>query len=133
MVKVVYDSRTGLGRKFAEKVAAVACADIARTDAVQPVSEPVDSPCVLVTRNVGRGKIPGSTKKFLKRYGKHVTGVVVNGDRRFGEYYCAAGPRIEEAYRVPVIRNIEGEGNDEDVREVAAFIREKSSLCASPL
>jgi hypothetical protein len=30
---------------------------------------------------------------------------------------------------VPVIRNIEGEGNDEDVREVAAFIREKSS-CA---
>jgi protein involved in ribonucleotide reduction len=117
MVKVVYDSKTGLGKKFAEKV----------SDVVQPVSEAVDSSCVLITRNVGRGKIPNTTKKFLKRYGQYVAGVVVNGDRRFGKYYCGAGPKIQETYHVPIIRNIEKDGNDDDVREIAAFIQDIQS------
>jgi protein involved in ribonucleotide reduction len=55
-----------------------------------------------------------------------VIGVVINGDRRFGTYYCAAGPKIEEDYRVPIIRNIEGAGDDDDVREIVAFIQSKA-------
>ncbi|MDR1082738.1 MAG: class Ib ribonucleoside-diphosphate reductase assembly flavoprotein NrdI [Coriobacteriales bacterium] len=62
----------------------------------------------------------------MKRYGQHVIGVVINGDRRFGTYYCAAGPKIEEDYRVPIIRNIEGAGDDDDVREIVAFIQSKA-------
>jgi protein involved in ribonucleotide reduction len=105
-----------LGKAFAEKV----------SDVIQPVSAAVDSACILITRNVGRGKIPSTTKKFLKRYGQHVIGVVVNGDRRFGKYYCAAGPKIQDLYHVPIIRNIEGAGDDDDVREVAAFIQSRA-------
>jgi protein involved in ribonucleotide reduction len=112
MLKVVYDSKTGLGKMFAEKV----------SDRAQPVSEPIDSPCILITRNVGRGKIPGSTKKFLKQRGEHVVGVVVNGDRRFGKHFCAAGPKIQQAFNIPIIRNIERDGNDMDVAEIRAFL-----------
>jgi protein involved in ribonucleotide reduction len=112
-LKVVYDSKTGLGKRFAEKV----------SGNTQSVGEALDSPCLLVTRNVGLGKIPGTTKKFLKRYAAQVAGVVVNGDRRFGKHYCAAGPKIQEEYGVPVIRNIERDGNEEDAREIIAFIQ----------
>ncbi|MDR1183908.1 MAG: class Ib ribonucleoside-diphosphate reductase assembly flavoprotein NrdI [Coriobacteriales bacterium] len=118
MIKVVYDSKTGLGKKFAEKV----------SDSVQSVSEAVDSLCILITRNVGRGKIPSTTKKFLKRYSQYVAGVVVNGDRRFGKYYCGAGPKIRDNYHVPIIRNIEKDGNDDDVREIVAFIQNIQSI-----
>jgi protein involved in ribonucleotide reduction len=112
MLKVVYDSKTGLGKAFAEKV----------SEHTQPVSVPINTPCILVTRNVGLGMIPGTTKKFLKQYGKHVVGVVVNGDRRFGKHYCAAGPKIAKTFGIPVIRNIERDGNDEDVAEIKAFM-----------
>jgi protein involved in ribonucleotide reduction len=115
MIKIVYDSKTGLGKKFAGKV----------SNNIQAVSEEVNSPCLLVTRNVGRGKIPGTTKKFLKKYGQYVIGVVVNGDRRFGKYYCAAGPKIQEKYHIPVIRNIEKDGSDDDVKEIIAFLQGK--------
>ena len=72
---------------------------------------------------MGYGQIPGTTKRFLKQYGRHVIGVVVNGDRRFGKHYCAAGPKIQEKYHVPVIRSIEKDGSDNDVKEIVAFIQ----------
>jgi protein involved in ribonucleotide reduction len=121
MLKVVYDSKTGQGKKFAEKVSGNA----------QSVSEPLDLPCLLVTRNVGRGSIPGTTKKFLKQNAGYVVGVVVNGDRRFGEYYCAAGPKIQENYGLSIIRNIEREGNDEDVAEIKAFIAQHNERASA--
>lgn len=112
MLKVVYDSKTGFGKKFAEKV----------SDSVQSISEPINGPCILVTRNVGLGMVPGTTKKFLKQYGKHVVGVVVNGDRRFGKHFCAAGPKIQKAFGIPIIRNIELDGNDKDVAQIKELV-----------
>jgi protein involved in ribonucleotide reduction len=108
LVKIVYDSKTGLGKKFAEKL----------QHPVQSVTESVDGPCILVTRNVGRGKIPKTTEKFLNMHSAFVKGIVVNGDRRFGKCYCAAGPKIVEKYNIPIILNIEGEGSAEDVEIV---------------
>ncbi|MGC4019291.1 MAG: class Ib ribonucleoside-diphosphate reductase assembly flavoprotein NrdI [Muricomes sp.] len=112
MLKVVYDSKTGFGKKFAEKV----------SDNTQPITAPIDSPCILVTRNVGLGMIPQSTKDFLSRNGKYVVGVVVNGSRKFGRLFCAAGPKIEAEFKIPILRNIERDGDDKDVSEVKEFL-----------
>lgn len=114
---IVYDSKTGFGRKFAGKL----------LQPTQSVTESVAESCILVTRNVGRGKIPRTTEKFLKKYGSYVKGVVVNGDRRFGKYYCAAGPKITEKYGLRIIRNIEHDGNAEDTEAVIAFIQESTA------
>ena len=113
-IQVFYDSKSGLGKRFAERV----------RDTAQPVSEVPTAACILVTRNVGLGKIPRTTKRFLARYGDLVRGVVVNGDRRFGKYYCAAGPKIRDEFGIPVLRNIERDGNDEDVLVVRALLEE---------
>lgn len=115
MLKVVYDSKTGLGKKFAEKV----------SDHVQPVTDPINASCILITRNVGLGMIPRTTKDFLTEYGKHVVGIVVNGDRKFGKFFCASGPKIEKQFKISVLRNIERDGNDEDVAEIRAFLQNK--------
>jgi protein involved in ribonucleotide reduction len=112
-MRIVYDTKTGLGKKFAEKLGID----------VQPISDAIEEPCILVTRNVGRGMIPGTTKRFLKKYGAFVKGVIVNGDRRFGKYFCAAGPKIASKYGQTIILNIEGEGTDEDVKKVRVYIQ----------
>ena len=83
--------------------------------------------CVLITRNAGLGQIPKSTQSFLERYGHLVKGVVVNGSKRFGRFYCAAGPKIEARFHIPILRNIEGEGTDEDARAVNEIIRKIQS------
>jgi protein involved in ribonucleotide reduction len=116
-MRIIYDSKTGLGKKFAEKL----------PYPVQSVSEPLSGPCILITRNEGLGLIPKSTQRFLKQYSALVRGVVINGNKRFGRFYCAAGPKIESHYHVPVIRNIEGEGIDTDVQVVVEFLRELQS------
>lgn len=113
MIKVFYDSRTGLGKKFAEKL----------PFSSYDITETPDSPCILVTRNIGLGQIPKSTKIFLDQHKDLVKGVVVNGNKRFGKFYCGASPKIEKSYHVPIIRNIEEEGNKEDVQAVVEYIR----------
>lgn len=113
MLHIVYDSQTGLGKKFAEKLPYPS----------QSVDGKIELPCILITRNSGLGQIPKSTQLFLSQNSAYVKGVVVNGSKRFGMFYCAAVPKIEKQYRIPVIRKIEGEGTKEDVDAVIRFLQ----------
>ena len=48
---VVYDSNTGIGKRFAESLGYP----------TQSIKEKLEEPCILITRNAGAGKIPWST------------------------------------------------------------------------
>ena len=102
---IIYDSMTGLGKKFSEALGYP----------TQSVDGGVKEPCILVTRNVGLGKIPETTRIFLEQYKEFVIGVVVNGDKRFGPFYCKAADKINKLYHIPVIRKISGSGDREDI------------------
>lgn len=102
---IVYDSRSGYGEAFAKKIGFP----------VQSVAEEISSPFVLVTRNIGLGKIPESTSIFLDKYQHLAKGVVVNGMKRYGPFFCGAAKKIEAKYRLPILAKIELAGNDEDV------------------
>jgi protein involved in ribonucleotide reduction len=117
-MKIVYDSKTGLGQQFAESLDQTA-------QSIAYVNH-LDEPAILVTRNVGRGKIPKTTKRFLKQFGHLVVGVVINGDRRFGASFCGAGPRIEKKYGIKVIRNIEGSGTKEDQAYLLNYLQHQA-------
>ena len=54
---VVYDSNTGIGKRFAESLGYP----------TQSIKEKLEEPCILITRNAGAGKIPWSTKRFIKK------------------------------------------------------------------
>ena len=114
---IVYDSLTGLGKKFAEDLGYPA----------QSVDAGVSEACLLVTRNVGLGKIPETTSRFLDQYKEYVIGVVVNGNKRYGPFYCKAGDRINKLYDIPVIRKISGSGNQEDIN----FVKNSLSVMES--
>jgi protein involved in ribonucleotide reduction len=71
--------------------------------------------CLLVTRNIGLGKIPKTTSNFLEQHAPQVVGVIVNGSRKYGPYFGAVGPAIAKLYNVLIIRTIEGAGTVEDL------------------
>lgn len=110
---VVYDSRFGNGKAFAEKLGMT----------TQSVSEELNEECVLVTRNEGFGQITKITREFLDKNKDLVRGVVVNGSKdKHAESYCFAADKIEAEYGITCLRKIDGQGNEEDVEAVKAAI-----------
>lgn len=115
VMKIIYDSRTGLGKQFAQTLGYP----------IADVTLSVNEPCLLITRNVGLGLVSKSTKNFLSQYHPFVIGVVVNGNKRFGKYYCKAGEKINQKYQLPIILNIEGAGNREDTDFVREYLKNR--------
>lgn len=112
---IVYDSLTGLGRKFAKSLGQPS----------QSVLRKVTEPCLFVTRNSGAGLIPFTTKRFLKKCGHLVEGFVVNGNRRrYPKTFCGATDKIVDQYDLHHICNIEGSGTAEDRALVQRFIEQ---------
>ncbi|MCQ9210291.1 class Ib ribonucleoside-diphosphate reductase assembly flavoprotein NrdI [Granulicatella seriolae] len=113
MMIIVYDSLTGLGEKFAQSLGYQS----------QPVTKHLSEECILVTRNVGSGKIPRTTKKFIKKYRELIAGFVNNGDReKHGKSFCGSSEKIVREYGLKLIKNIEGSGTVDDIRDVQLFI-----------
>lgn len=112
-MKIVVDSLTGMGLAFANKLG----------ESVLKIDDVLEEECILVTRNVGLGKIPPTSSAFLDRQSGLVKGVVVNGMKRFGPFYCKAADKIHAQYGIEIIAKIETEGNEEDVAKVKAFLK----------
>lgn len=110
---VVYDSRFGNGKAFAERLG----------QPTQSITEPIEEACILVTRNEGFGKMAQATKEFLDQHKDLVRGVVVNGNKeKHAESFCFAADEIEKTYGLSCLRKIDGQGTDEDVQAVKSAI-----------
>ena len=115
MLVVVYDSLTGLGKKFANNLEMPS----------QSVWKKLEEPCILVSRNSGAGQIPWTTKRFIRKYRRLIKGFVINGNqKRYPRTFCGATDKIVEQYGLRHIRNIEGSGTEEDRQTVKDFLEQ---------
>ena len=115
MLVVVYDSLTGLGKKFAQSLELPS----------QSVWKKLEEPCILVSRNSGAGQIPWTTKRFIRKYRRLIKGFVINGNqKRYPRTFCGATDKIVEQYGLRHIRNIEGSGTEEDRQTVKDFLEQ---------
>lgn len=95
----------------------------------------VNQPYVLVLPTYGgeidieTGKVAGAVPKQVIRFLNNadnrelLRGVIVAGNRNFGEAYCAAGQVISAKCNVPVLYNFELMGTPEDVTNVRDGLR----------
>ena len=115
MLVVVYDSLTGLGKKFANSLEMPS----------QSVWKKLEEPCILVSRNSGAGQIPWTTKRFIRKYRRLIKGFVINGNQKhYPRTFCGATDKIVEQYGLRHIRNIEGSGTEEDRQTVKDFLEQ---------
>lgn len=113
MLVVVYDSLTGLGKKFAKSLEMPS----------QSVWKKLEEPCILVSRNSGAGQIPWTTKRFIRKNRHLIKGFVINGNqKRYPRTFCGATDKIVEQYGLRHIRNIEGSGTEADRKAVKGFL-----------
>ena len=115
MLVVVYDSLTGLGKKFANSLETPS----------QSVWKKLEEPCILVSRNSGAGQIPWTSKRFIRKYEHLIKGFVINGNqKRYPRTFCGATDKIVEQYGLHHIRNIEGSGTEADRQAVKGFLEQ---------
>ena len=115
MLVVVYDSLTGLGKKFAKSLEMPS----------QSVWKKLEEPCILVSRNSGAGQIPWTTKRFIRKYRRLIKGFVINGNQKhYPRTFCGATDKIVEQYGLRHIRNIEGSGTEADRQAVKGFLEQ---------
>lgn len=104
---ILYDSLTGNVRRFTRKL------PIESTQIANDMV--VDKDFVLITFTTGLGKIPDTTKEFLKMNHPYLKGVVSSGNKNFGTYFAVAADEISRLYNVPIISKFELSGTPSDV------------------
>ena len=110
---IVYDSVTGVGKQFAESLGYP----------TQTIKEKLEEPCILITRNAGAGKIPWSTKRFIKKHHDLIKGFINNGDSvKHGRTFCGATALIIEKYGLPHICDIDRGGKEDDIKLVQEYL-----------
>lgn len=117
MITVVYDSMTGQGKRFAEKLG-YPLFDI---NTYQPY--PHDY-VFLITRTFGFGEIPSPTRQFIETYRPVIIGCAVSGNRNWGKNYGMAGKKIEQLYQIPLVQIFEMIGLPHEVNHVKLWLED---------
>ncbi|MCD7893849.1 MAG: class Ib ribonucleoside-diphosphate reductase assembly flavoprotein NrdI [Erysipelotrichaceae bacterium] len=117
-MKIAYASRTGNVESIVNNLG---YDDALRID---DGSETIEEEYVLFTYTDGFGDIPMEVESFLEGNADFLQGVVVSGDKGYGEAYCQAGDKIAEMYNVDVLYRVENDGTDDDLAAIEAKLAE---------
>lgn len=117
---IIVDSLTGLSLRFAKKLGY----PVYQIDKDEiPFDE---GEFFLITRSFNFGEIPLSTISVLRKHYQKCIGVAVSGNRNWGTNYGAAGDKIQEIYKIPLVLKFEGSGFNHEVEIVKNYIEEKN-------
>lgn len=83
----------------------------------------VTQPFVLMTYTDGLGAVPKIVEQFMQRNHVHCLGVIVSGNRNFGERYGLAGDTLAEQYDIPLICKMDLRGQQRDYEYIETFLR----------
>lgn len=119
---IFYDSLTGMVKNFSKRLG-FEIKDVRDLDLNN-----IPDKMLLITRSWDFGKIPDSTLDFLDDltdFNKldNLKGVVVSGNKNWGQNFGKAGDIIEKEYGVPLVLKFEGSGFKKDVDLVKEYIQ----------
>lgn len=106
-MRILYDSRTGNVKKFAERLGM----DAESIDEVARVNEPF----VLISYTTGKGLVPKTTEEFCERNKEYLVGVASSGNRNWGILFARCAEALSEKYRVPIVLKFELFGTPNDI------------------
>lgn len=116
-MKIIYDTKTGHSKTIALKVSdkAIDIKDVTELSK--------DDKVILVTHTEGKGLTPPNTESFMKKFSDNVIGYVVTGNYIKHPFeFGWVGLSLHKQYGKPIIRLIQQEGNDEDIKFIKDFI-----------
>ncbi|CAF1851016.1 MULTISPECIES: class Ib ribonucleoside-diphosphate reductase assembly flavoprotein NrdI [Bacillus subtilis group] len=116
---ITYESKTGNVRRFIKALQQeLDIESIEITDDTIITQE-----FIHITYTIGFGEVPERTLNFIKKNKNKIRGVVVSGNKVWGDNYGLAGDKLSAKFHIPLLLKFELSGTKQDLQKIIQEVK----------
>ncbi|MGD1413443.1 class Ib ribonucleoside-diphosphate reductase assembly flavoprotein NrdI [Bacillus stercoris] len=116
---ITYESKTGNVRRFVKALQQeLDIESIEITDDTIITQE-----FIHITYTIGFGEVPERTLNFIKKNKNKIRGVVVSGNKVWGDNYGLAGDKLSAKFHIPLLLKFELSGTNQDLQKIIQEVK----------
>ncbi|MCY8856406.1 class Ib ribonucleoside-diphosphate reductase assembly flavoprotein NrdI [Bacillus atrophaeus] len=111
---ITYESKTGNVRRFVE-----ALQHKLDIEAIEITDDTIiNQEFIHITYTIGFGEVPERTLNFINKNKNKIRGVVVSGNKVWGDNYGLAGDKLSAKFHTPLLLKFELSGTKQDLQKI---------------
>ncbi|MGG1104329.1 class Ib ribonucleoside-diphosphate reductase assembly flavoprotein NrdI [Bacillus subtilis] len=111
---ITYESKTGNVRRFVK-----ALQQELDIEAIEITDDTIiTQEFIHITYTIGFGEVPERTLNFIKKNKNKIRGVVVSGNKVWGDNYGLAGDKLSAKFHTPLLLKFELSGTKQDLQKI---------------
>ncbi|CAF1785211.1 Protein NrdI [Bacillus subtilis] len=111
---ITYESKTGNVRRFVK-----ALQQELDIEAIEITDDTIiTQKFIHITYTIGFGEVPERTLNFIKKNKNKIRGVVVSGNKVWGDNYGLAGDKLSAKFHIPLLLKFELSGTKQDLQKL---------------
>ncbi|KYD05386.1 class Ib ribonucleoside-diphosphate reductase assembly flavoprotein NrdI [Bacillus atrophaeus] len=111
---ITYESKTGNVRRFVKTLQQEL--DI---EAIEITDDTIiNQEFIHITYTIGFGEVPERTLNFINKNKNKIRGVVVSGNKVWGDNYGLAGDKLSAKFHTPLLLKFELSGTKQDLQKI---------------
>ncbi|MBU8716507.1 class Ib ribonucleoside-diphosphate reductase assembly flavoprotein NrdI [Bacillus subtilis] len=111
---ITYESKTGNVRRFVK-----ALQHKLDIEAIEITDDTIiNQEFIHITYTIGFGEVPERTLNFINKNKNKIRGVVVSGNKVWGDNYGLAGDKLSAKFHTPLLLKFELSGTKQDLQKI---------------
>lgn len=111
---ITYESKTGNVRRFVK-----ALQQELDIEAIEITDDTIiTQEFIHITYTIGFGEVPERTLNFIKKNKNKIRGVVVSGNKVWGDNYGLAGDKLSAKFHIPLLLKFELSGTKQELQKL---------------
>ncbi|MGK9160710.1 class Ib ribonucleoside-diphosphate reductase assembly flavoprotein NrdI [Bacillus subtilis] len=111
---ITYESKTGNARRFVK-----ALQQELDIEAIEITDDTIiTQEFIHITFTIGFGEVPERTLNFIKKNKNKIRGVVVSGNKVWGDNYGLAGDKLSAKFHIPLLLKFELSGTKQELQKL---------------
>ncbi|WP_369888189.1 class Ib ribonucleoside-diphosphate reductase assembly flavoprotein NrdI [Bacillus halotolerans] len=116
---ITYESKTGNVRRFVK-----ALQHKLDIEAIEITDDTIiNQEFIHITYTIGFGEVPERTLSFIKKNKNKIRGVVVSGNKVWGDNYGLAGDKLSAKFHIPLLLKFELSGTKQDLEKIIQEVK----------
>ncbi|RJS58601.1 class Ib ribonucleoside-diphosphate reductase assembly flavoprotein NrdI [Bacillus subtilis] len=116
---MTYESKTGNVKRFVK-----ALQHKLDIEAIEITDDTIiNQEFIHITYTIGFGEIPERTLNFINKNKNKIRGVVVSGNKVWGDNYGLAGDKLSAKFHIPLLLKFELSGTKQDLQKIIQEVK----------
>ncbi|MEC2307736.1 class Ib ribonucleoside-diphosphate reductase assembly flavoprotein NrdI [Bacillus atrophaeus] len=123
---ITYESKTGNVRRFVK-----AMQHKLGIEAIEITDDTIiNQEFIHITYTIGFGEVPERTLNFIYKNKSKIRGVVVSGNKVWGDNYGLAGDKLSAKFHIPLLLKFELSGTKQDLQKINREVQLIDKQCS---